>query len=171
MKNKKTIIIIVTIAVLLLIGIAAICFLKNNKKENNSGTSKAFSMIYKGVEVLPGTKFDENQIEEKANFSEIPSCAFSETDKVYTYEGIEIIVAQIDNIDKVYSVYFINDLAQTGEGLKISDNKQKMIETYGEDYNLSMDNKYTYTRENVELSFVVGNDTITSIEYTLKTDK
>ncbi len=171
MKNKKTTIIIVTIAVLLLIGIAAICFLKNNKKENNSGTSKAFSMIYKGGEVLPGTKFDENQIEEKADFSEIPSCAFSGTDKVYTYEGVEIIVAQIDNIDKVYSVYFINDLAQTGEGLKISDNKQKMIETYGKDYNLSMDNKYTYTRENVELSFIVENNIITSIEYTLKTDK
>ena len=171
MKNKKTTIIIVTIAVLLLIGIAAICILKNNKKENNSGTSKAFSMIYKGGEVLPGTKFDENQIEEKADFSEIPSCAFSGTDKVYTYEGVEIIVAQIDNIDKVYSVYFINDLAQTGEGLKISDNKQKMIETYGKDYNLSMDNKYTYTRENVELSFIVENNIITSIEYTLKTDK
>ena len=128
-------------------------------------------MIYKGVEVLPGTKFDESQIKEKADFSEIPSCAFSGTDKVYTYEGVEIIVAQIDNIDKVYSVYFINDLAQTGEGLKISDNKQKMIETYGKDYNLSMDNKYTYTRENVELSFIVENNIITSIEYTLKTDK
>lgn len=170
MKNKKVIIVLV-IVVLLLIGIAGIFFSKNNKKENNSGTSKNFSMIYKGIEVLPGTKFDESQIEEKADFSEIPSCAFSGTDKVYTYEGVEIIVAQIDNIDKVYSVYFINDLAQTGEGLKIADNKQKMIETYGEDYNLSMDNKYTYTRENVELSFVVGNDTITSIEYTLKTDK
>ena len=170
MKNKKVIIVLV-IVVLLLIGIAGIFFSKNNKKENNSGTSKNFSMIYKGIEVLPGTKFDESQIEEKADFSEIPSCAFSGTDKVYTYEGVEIIVAQIDNIDKVYSVYFINDLAQTGEGLKIADNKQKMIETYGEDYNLSMDNKYTYTRENVELSFVVGNDTITSIEYTLKNDK
>lgn len=170
MKNKKVIIVLV-IVVLLLIGIAGIFFSKNNKKENNSGTSKNFSMIYKGIEVLPGTKFDESQIEEKADFSEIPSCAFSGTDKVYTYEGVEIIVAQIDNIDKVYSVYFINDLAQTGEGLKIADNKQKMIETYGEDYNLSMDNKYTYTRENVELSFIVGNDTITSIEYTLKTDK
>lgn len=168
MKNKKAIIIVV-IVVLLLIGIVIACSLKTNKKENN--TNKTFSMIYKGVEVLPGTKFDESQIKEKADFSEIPSCAFSGTDKVYTYEDVEIIVAQIDNIDKVYSVYFINDLAQTGEGLKISDNKQKMIETYGEDYNLSMDNKYTYTRENVELSFIVENNIITSIEYTLKTDK
>lgn len=168
MKNKKAIIIVV-IVVLLLIGIVIACSLKTNKKENS--TSKTFSMIYKGVEVLPGTKFDESQIKEKADFSEIPSCAFSGTDKVYTYEGVEIIVAQIENIDKVYSVYFINDLAQTGEGLKISDNKQKMIETYGEDYNLSMDNKYTYTRENVELSFIVENNIITSIEYTLKTDK
>lgn len=171
MKNKKTIIIVVTIAVLLLIGFVATYFLKNDKKESNSSTSKDFSMIYKGVEVLPGTKFDENQIKEKADFSQIPSCAFDGTDKVYTYEDIEIIVAQIDNIDKVYSVYFINDLVQTGEGLKITDNKQKMIETYGKDYNLSMDNKYTYTKENVELSFIVENDTITSIEYTLKTDK
>ena len=135
MKNKKVIIVLV-IVVLLLIGFAGIFFSKNNKKENNSGTRKNFSMIYKGIEVLPGKKFDESQIEEKADFSEIPSCAFSGTDKVYTYEGVEIIVAQIDNIDKVYSVYFINDLAQTGEGLKIADNKQKMIETYGEDYNL-----------------------------------
>ena len=45
-----------------------------------------------------------------------------------------------------------------------------MIEKYGENYEISLETKYTYTRGDVDLSFIIENDIITSIEYTLKTD-
>ena len=45
-----------------------------------------------------------------------------------------------------------------------------MIEKYGENYTITLETKYTYTSGNVELSFIIENDMITSIEYTLKTN-
>ena len=54
--------------------------------------------------------------------------------------------------------------------IKITDSKEKMIEKYGENYEISLETKYTYTRGDVDLSFIIENDIITSIEYTLKTD-
>lgn len=96
------------------------------------------------------------------------SCAFDGMDTCYTYSGLEVIVSPINGQDKVYSVYFIDDSVETNEGIKISDSKQAMIEKYGEQYSILTGNKYTYTKGNVELSFMVENDTIISIEYILK---
>ena len=42
-----------------------------------------------------------------------------------------------------------------------------MLDAYGEDYENSVENSYVYTRGDVNLTFIVENDVITSIEYTL----
>ena len=169
--NKKSI--IITIIVLAIAVVAfAIIYLINNKESNSIPTSsneEIFSLKYKGIEITPGIEFSENTINEENNVSEIPSCAFEGTDKVYTYENVEITVAKINGKDTVYSVYFINDLAETTEGVKISDSKDTMLEKYGDNYKKVLENKYTYTKNNVELSFIVENDTITGIDYTLIT--
>ena len=171
-KSKSFIIVIIgIIAMLILTG----CNNQNNSQEGETiqtslENTEKFSVNYNGVEVTPGTEFNEDAIEEEATFSEIPSCAFEGTDKVYTYSGMEITVATIDNKDTVYSVYFIDDSVETEEGVKIADSKEKMIEKYGENYTITLETKYTYTSGNVELSFIIENDMITSIEYTLKTN-
>lgn len=171
--NKKTILII-TILVLVILAIIAIALLlPNNKKKDsiqaNNNAEEMFSLKYKGVEIVPGTEFNEDKIEDEAVLSEIPSCAFEGTDKVYTYDNVELIIAEIDGKDTVYSVYFIDDSAETNEGIKISDTKGDMIEKYGDNYEEVLGNKYVYTKNNVEISFMIENDIITGIEYTLKT--
>lgn len=138
--------------------------------QTSYNTENTFSVEYEGVQIVPGTEFNEDLIEEEANFSEIPSCAFDGTDKVYTYSGVEITVAQIDGKDIIYSVYFISDEVKTNEEVSIADTIDKMLETYGENYVQTLGNKYTYTKGNVELSFIIQNEVITSIEYVLKTD-
>ena len=165
------------IFIIIIIGIISILILTGCNKQEQEGTiqtsqenTEKFSVEYNGVQVVPGTEFNAETIGEEAEFSEIPSCAFAGTDKVYTYAGMEITVATIDSKDKVYSVYFIDDSVETEEGVKITDSKEKMIEKYGENYEISLETKYTYTRGDVELSFIIENDMITSIEYTLKTD-
>lgn len=144
----------------------------NNSKEveTSKDIAEAFSVKYKNTQIVPGTEFIEEKIDEKPEFSEIPSCAFDGTDKVYTYSGVEITVAKFDNKDKVYSVYFLDDSVETEEGVKITDSTDTMIEKYGENYAITMGTKYTYTKGDVELSFIIENDVITSIEYTLKTN-
>ncbi len=169
-KNKLFFMIIFLILITVtLVG----CGEKKSTQENirEAKQSKStFSIKYNGVEVVPGTEFNENLISEEANFSEIPSCAFEGTDKMYTYSGVELVVTNIDGKDKVYSVYFITDDVKTAEGVGITDTVNKMIEVYGENYDQSISNKYTYTKGEVELSFIVQNNVITSVEYVLKTN-
>lgn len=139
----------------------------DEKKDNNK--SKSFSVKLDEINIAPGNKFDEGKIAEEANVSEIPSCAFDGIDKIYTYSNVEITVSDINGVPTVYSVYFKDDTIYTEEGLKISDNKDLMIEKYGKDYNNSLKNKYDYTKGDTTLSFVLENDIITGIEYTLIT--
>ena len=170
MKNKG--ILIVGLIILAIIVVACVCLLNNKKsKQTNSDVANTFSLKYEGVEVIPGTEFDETQISKEASVIEVPSCAFEGSDKVYTYDNAEITVADVDGKNTVYSVYFINSEMQTNEGVKIGSTKQDMIDKYGSEYEQVLENRFVYTKNNVELAFIIENDTITGIEYTLKTDK
>lgn len=170
---KKIVFLIISIVI---IATAVVLIMRNgkdvtseNNKENKEKTT--LSIKYKNVELVPGTEFSENKINEEANLSEIQSCAFDGVDKVYTYENLEITVASVNGKDTVYSVYFDNDEIETAEGLKVTDTKDKMIEKYGTEYKEELGRKYIYVNGNVELSFIIENDIITAIEYTLVTEK
>ncbi len=168
---KKGILIIVVIVLIIIAGVIIFNVVNNDKKENTTANANqlenGYEVEYKGVNVTPGTKFDENAISEEYDFYEIQSCAFEGNDKVYTYSGIEIDVAEVDGVDTVYYVYFLDTEVETEEGIKISDTLDDMLDAYGEDYENSVENSYVYTRGDVNLTFIVENDVITSIEYTL----
>lgn len=168
--NKKVIVLTITIIIIAaIIGVAIIMPKnKNNNKANDSKTGEeSFSVKYLGAEIAPGTEFNENEINEDAALSEIPSCAFNGTDKVYTYKGVEITVSKIDGVDKVYEVYFVDETVETPEGVKITDSKDLMTQKYGTNYKEELGNNYTYTRGKIDLSFTVENNVITGITYTL----
>ena len=166
---KKIVFLIISIVI---IATAVGLIMKNSKgktsQNNNDDKDKTtLSIKYKDVEIVPGTEFSENKINEAANLSEIQSCAFEGTDKIYTYENLEITVATVNGKYTVYSVYFDSDEIETAEGVKVTDTKDKMIEKYGTDYEQKLGNKYIYTNGNVELSFIIESDIIIAIEYTL----
>ena len=168
--GKKSILIALLIIVVIGVIVTYLITNKNNVVQTGSDVKESFSLKYNGVEITPGVDFDENAINKEVNISEIPSCAFEGIDKVYTYENVEITVAEINGKNIVYSVYFIDDSVETTEGVKITDNKDVMIDKYGNEYEELLENKYIYTKNNVQLSFIVENDVITGIEYELKTD-
>lgn len=131
----------------------------------NEKIADTFELSYQEVEIIPGKEFKSSALKaEELNFMELSSCAFDGNDKVYTYENMEITVSPLDGKDIVYSVYFLNDRITTKEGVKITDDKEVMIETYGENYK-HINNKYTYSKGDVLLSFIIENDIIISIEY------
>ncbi len=171
--NKKGMIIALIIVLVVIVGAVVIYFATNKSDDSlqtSSTTEEAFSVKLDGVEIVPGTEFQMSEISEEADVAEIPSCAFEGTDKVYTYSNVEIVVAKINGKDTVYSLYFIDDTMQTAEGVKITDSKDVMIEKYGNDYDNTLENRYIYKKNNVELSFIVENDVITGIDYTLITE-
>ena len=170
---KKGIILAVIIIAVIIAGIIIFNVI-NNKDEQNVTTDtqgeEGYTVEYQGVNVTPGTEFDENAISEEYDYFEIQSCAFDGNDKVYTYSGVEIDVAEIDGVDRVYYVYFQDNEEvelETEEGIKISDTVDDMLEAYGDDYENPVENSYVYTKGDVNLTFIVENDVITSIEYTL----
>lgn len=171
-KNMNKKIIFIIIAILIIGAVVGVIILGSKKNESDktketNAEQTTFEVKYQDVEITPGKEFSADRIKEEANLSEIPSCAFNGVDKVYTYENFEIIVASVDGKDTVYSVYFDNDAMETTEGVKVTDTKDKMIEKYGNNYKQELGNKYIYTNNNVELSFIIESDIITAIEYTL----
>lgn len=163
------IILMIIIAVIVAVVIITNRGNNDNAVESNGAIEETYSIKYEGVEIVPGTEFNPDNISQEAALSEIPSCAFNGTDKVYTYDNVEITVATINGKDTVYSVYFVDDGITTNEGVKITDIRDKMIEQYGTEYKEQLGNRYTYTKGNVELSFNIENDIITGIDYTLIT--
>ena len=170
--NKK-VIIVVGILVVIIIGIVVYLFMQSSEDQttaepqnivSNEAQEEKFSVSYQNVDITPGQPFDADAIAEEAEYSQIPSCAFEGTDNVSTYAHVEVTSAQINGKETVYSVYFLDDEVSTPEGVKITDDRAKVIETYGDNYE-EAGNKITYTRGDVQLSFMIENDVVTSIEY------
>lgn len=146
----------------IVLSLLLICLCSCSTKEE---VVETFELSYQEIEIIPGKDFQSSALKnEELNFMELSSCAFDGNDKVYTYENMEITVSPLDGKDIVYSVYFLNDRITTKEGVKITDDKETMIETYGENYK-NINNKYSYLKGDVLLSFIIENDIIISIEY------
>ena len=168
--NKKVLIIIV--CVMIIVAICAIFLVNISNKNSDNPNSDVLkeketlnlTVSYLGVDVTPGEPFNSSDIPEDGEYSQIPSCAFEGTDNVAIYSHVEITSAQIDGSERVYSVYFLDDEISTPEGVKITDARSDVIDAYGDDFE-GNDNKITYVDGKVELSFLIENDVVTSIEY------
>lgn len=167
--KKKGIIIFLVILVIIVAGVIVFNTTKNKEEEKTGETVqyKTYSLKYKDVDITPGKQFAEGDISEECEYSEIDSCAFDGKDKVYTYSQVEINVAEINGVDSVYSVYFLEPEMKTPEGVGLSDSKDDMLKAYGNNYEQSSENTYTYSDGVTNITFLVENDVITSIEYTL----
>ena len=158
----KKIINLMLMLVLLLLVNGCVAKQIDEKNEN-------FSFLYKSNEI----KLDENMQnilkinDDYIDYIESESCAFKGLDKKYIYEHFEIYTYPKDGEDFVLQIYLLDNMVKTQEGLTINDGYEKMIETYGNVYELN-GNEYIYKRGNTALSFIVENDFIVQIAYSLE---
>lgn len=174
---KKTTIGII-ILVLVIAMIAVIYFVKsgntqtkqtNGETQNNTQQTAKFTLQDNEKNLTPGQVFTKENFGVEQSYSEIPSCAFQGTDKVYNYGAYEITTSDINGKETIYSTYLLDDSIKTPEGVKIADDKNAMITAYGENYQQN-GNEYIYTDGIVNLSFIIENDTIMSIQYVMVTE-
>lgn len=99
------------------------------------------------------------------DFFEQPSCAFQGMDKFYNYSSYEISTYQIDGVDYIYTVNFLDDGVSTPEGICIGSAFNKVTEAYGNDYK-EQNGFYTYTSGKTDLQIVVKDNVVTGITYT-----
>lgn len=139
---------------------------------SDSGTpddtdAQGFVFVSNGVDIPMMAKADDvlADLGEENSYFEAESCAYQGMDKIYTYSGFELRTNELDGVDTVTSVMLIDDSVSTPEGVSLYMTKEDMISAYGEAFTEEM-GLCTYIKGDTELSFLIEDNEIISIEYT-----
>lgn len=130
-------------------------------------SDKGFSFVHNNVKITPNDLVDPlvTALGSEYTYHESPSCAYIGLDKCYVYKGFSIYTYPDENaVDHVLQIVLTDDSLSTPEGLIIGDSAEKVKELYGNDYAES-DGSYAYTREKTNLTIIVKNDKVISIQY------
>jgi predicted small lipoprotein YifL len=142
---------------------------QNNETQGTTaptGDPNAFYFTYEGTEIR--LHADMAPILEKLGqpkkYTESASCAFEGLDKTYTYDSFVIQTYPQGDKDYVYCFWFVDDFAQTNEGIKIGDSQDKVETAYGaESFNGS--NAYTLTKGDGVFTVIIKDGVVSSIQY------
>lgn len=136
----------------------------------DSDTPYGFVFTYKGINLYPGMKWDEAasaDLGEPISYFEAKSCVFEGIDRMYTYPGFEVDTSPDGTGgDSVTTVYLLDDSVTTPEGAYIGCTKSLVEKLYGE-YFGPEENSKSYERGGTELKFVLKDETVVSICYSL----
>ena len=145
---------------------------KDDDPKNDPTPSVLAAELYflaDGVKLVPGKEADQALLSKASSVYEIPSCAFEGNDTVYGYPSYEITICNVNGKAVIYSVYIKEPDVSTPEGLALGDDEAKIVQAYGDGY--YKDGKaYVYTDGKTELSVIVENSTVVSIEYLMIPD-
>jgi len=123
------------------------------------------TLEYEGVNITPGTAFDE----EWTTMSYMKEEVSSDTDikeEKYIYEDIDIVI-KVDGDNKIIeSVQLTEPSVVNNEGISIESNLKEVKKVYGNDYEETEDG-IVYTVNNIKLIIYTFDDEIESIKYEL----
>jgi len=122
-----------------------------------------FGYTYQGVKLVPGEAFDSGKLPEAVGTYTIPSCAFSGTDNVYTYDTIEVVAYDEGQGEHLYCIYLVDPNTPTDEGLMLGDSVERMVEIYGDNYTQT-GTEYAYYRGDTILIILAQGGVINGIE-------
>lgn len=128
-----------------------------------------FCFVAEGVELIPGSDFDPTVLPEAVSLYTVPSCAIEGTDNVYNYETFEITAYDDGTGEVIYSIYIIDPNTTTPEGLALGDGLDRVLELYGDGYQLN-GAAYDFYGTETMLSIIIQNEAVASIEYRMITD-
>ena len=98
------------------------------------------------------------------------SCAFEGKDTFYYYDGFTLQTYEKDGKKYIYTITLEDDTVNTAEGVKIGDSFAAVTKAYGTDY-VAAGNTYAYSKDKMTLTFVMNNDKVSTISYSLLTSK
>lgn len=85
----------------------------------------------------------------------------------YTYKHYEVVTYIEEDLELINQVILLDNQTSTMEGVKVSDKVEKMLQIYGENYQIRNDG-YEYFKGETSLMFYVSDSSITKIEYRYK---
>jgi hypothetical protein len=127
-----------------------------------------YFFLYNGVRVQLGRPILDiaKELGQERDFYSYASCAFDGEEKVYVYEGFEITsyMRDANDIDRLYSIIFLDDRVATVEGVRIGQGYEEMIAAYGTECE-EFPGSYIYIQEGTAISFSLQDGIIVSITY------
>ena len=158
-----------SIIIILIIAIIIVCIhiISNRNAENDEVNNIQEYVFCNNNKIKIDDEFSREKYGQEKEYSEIISCAYEGLDRIYKYENYEITTYERDGKGRIQSIYLLNDMVKTEEDVKITDSYNKMIEKYSDNY-AREENMYTYIQGKTALKFIIENNIITSIEYSLK---
>ncbi len=139
---------------------------EETEEGNTVDESEPFSFEYEGVVIMPGEAFDSSALPTADSIYTVASCAIEGDDNVYNYTTFEVTAFDDGTGEVVYSVYFIDPNITTLEGLALGDSLSLVEELYGTNY-VEDGTAVVYTRGETQLSIILQDDIVISIEYLL----
>lgn len=160
-----------SIIIILIIAIIKVCIhIISNRNAENDEVNNIQEYVFcnnNNNKIKIDDEFSREKYGQEKEYSEIISCAYEGLDRIYKYENYEITTYERDGKERIQSIYLLNDMVKTEEDVKITDSYNKMIEKYSDNY-VREENMYTYIQGKTALKFIIENNIITSIEYSLK---
>ncbi len=136
------------------------------EEANTVDESEPFYFEYEGVVIMPGEAFDASALPAADSLYTVASCAIEGDDNVYNYTTFEVTAFDDGSGEVVYSVYFIDPNITTPQGLALGDSLSLVEELYGTNY-VEDGTAIVYTREDTQLSIILQDEIVVSIEYLL----
>jgi hypothetical protein len=132
-----------------------------------SAKTEAFVFTTGQTEIRPGDDFSPilAALGEPLDLFEAPSCAFEGVDRIYYYPGFVINTFPEQARDRVLSVYFTDDSAETEEGVYLGASYGDVVSVYGEGSANEAGNMFTFVRGETGLTFLVEDDVVRDISY------
>ncbi|MBP5289121.1 MAG: hypothetical protein J6Z79_04525 [Clostridia bacterium] len=101
---------------------------------------------------------------EPKEYYEAPSCAFEGLDKIYTFEHFEVDCYPSPEGDRIQTVFLMDDLVATAEGLRIGDDSARVEALYGKDCS-KVGTESVYTKGGMKMKIMIEDGRVTFITY------
>ena len=139
--------------------------------ETNGKTDKEIVYAYKmgNIVLTPGELLPLDKLPTPDSTAQVPSCAGDGYDNFYGFGKLEITGHPTAEGEIIYSIYFESNEFATPEGVKPGDPFTKATAVYGNNYTANNDTMI-FTKDGVDLMFLVSDGNILSIEYMMVTE-
>ena len=131
----------------------------------------SFSFTYNGVKIALNAPAEPivEALGGNPKYTESTSCAFDGLDKSYGYGSFYLETYPLNGKDYVYGWYFVDDMVETDEGICIGSALADVKTAYGEE-NYNGSNAFQIKKGSGQLTIILENDLVTSIQYGVLTD-
>lgn len=140
--------------------------LEGNSSDSSKTATEGFAYDYNGV-IIP-MNVDAapiiKELGEPVEYFEAASCAFQGLDKIFYYNGFELGTYPVKDKDYVSYVNLLDDSVSTDQGIYLGSTLEDLVAAYGENYTED-GSSYLYRLGDTKLTFIIEEDTVTSITY------